>query len=167
MRISIDRSCPLRVAISTGRCSPLLGGRFLWDTRTIAVHFDEPHWITSRVSKKTKHNHAGNFESWHIDCAAGLLSCSAPEAFSAVSSNRCTRCCTNAANWGRQSGLLWLNQSRIPRLLTSRSSVRSLPAKCVGSLPNVSCRTYAPCNAENTFLRTISNLSLSPSSRSA
>ena len=45
---------------------------FLWDARTISVHFDEAHWITSRVSKEPKYNNAGNFESWHIDFAARL-----------------------------------------------------------------------------------------------
>jgi hypothetical protein len=53
----------------------LFGGRSLWDSRTVSVHFNEPHWIAGRVSKKTKtkHNHTGNLESWYIDCAAGLL----------------------------------------------------------------------------------------------
>jgi hypothetical protein len=41
--------------------------------RNVSVHFDEPHRITSRVAKKTKHNDAGYFESWRIDCAARLL----------------------------------------------------------------------------------------------
>jgi len=57
----------------TARCSSLLSGHMLWDTNTGSVHLDEPHWITSRVSEKTEYNNAGNFKSWHIDCAAGLL----------------------------------------------------------------------------------------------
>jgi len=55
-----------------GRFSHLLGGH-LRDTRTVSVHLNEPHWIAGRVSKKTEYNDAGNFESWHIDCAARSL----------------------------------------------------------------------------------------------
>ncbi len=51
----------------------LVSEDFLRDTRTVSVHFDEPHWIAGRVSKQTKHDYAGNFESWHVDCATALL----------------------------------------------------------------------------------------------
>ncbi len=61
---------------------------------------------------------ARHFGRSHSSVPIKLYSCPAAEAFSATSSNILTLCCTSAENWGRQSGLLLLSQSRTPLHLT-------------------------------------------------
>ena len=83
---------------------------------TVAVHFNESHWITSGVSKKTKHNYAGNLESWRIDRTARLLyerEASANIRHPEVDTLLCWVFADCAFDWSghgnvKLSGLIWL-----------------------------------------------------------